>query len=254
MAAKSAGGIAPAAGRGFVVGVTAVLYRILSGEPWNAIGWYQVKLWRQCGFVCGGLLLAACALAAQVIEYETNGQKYQTMTRQGLTVILAQLPNHVAGFGLFQVSISNGSQVNWNVMPEQMSYVRPDGPLQALSANQVVDLLLSKASGGDVIKLVSSYELALYGIPNMRSTNGYEYRRQGAMSYGMSTKLKAAATASAIVLAPTHLTPGQSTDGAVFVPLSRETRNLSGGHVVFRAGTEVFDFTVDSPPEIGVKK
>ena len=199
-------------------------------------------------------MLAAGALGAQVLEYESGGQKYQAMTRQGLTVILTQLPNHVAGFGLLQVSISNGSLVNWNVMPEQLKYVRPEGSQHALSANQVVDLLLSKASGADVIKLVSSYEQALYGIPNMRSTNGYEYRRQGAMSYGMSSKLRAAATASAIVLAPTRLAPGQSTDGAVFVPLSRESKSLTGGHAVFQAGTEVFDFTVESPAEGGVRK
>ena len=209
-----------------------------------------MNIGRHCGALCGGLLLASVCMA-QVIEYEANGQKYQTMTRQGLTVILSQLPNHVAGFTLFQVSISNGSQVNWNVLPEQLSYVRPDTTLHALSADQVVDLLLSKASSGDVIKLVSSYELALYGIPNMRSTNGYEYRRQGAMSYGMSTKLRAAATASALVLAPTRLAPGQSTDGAVFVPLSRETKSLTGGHVVFHVGTEVFDFTVGAPAGSG---
>ena len=165
----------------------------------------------------------------------------------GLTVILSQLPNHVAGVGLFQVSVSNGSQVNWNVLPELLSYVRADATLHALSADHVVDLLLSKASSGDVIKLVASYEQALYGIPNMRSTNGYEYRRQGAMSYGMSTKLRAAATASALVLAPTRLGPGQSTDGAVFVPLSKDSKGLTGGHVVFHVGTETFDFHADGP-------
>ena len=203
-------------------------------------------------------LLFAASATAQVIEYEANGQKYQTLTRQGLTVILTQLPNHVAGYALFQVTVSNGSQVNWNILPDQLSYVRSDTTLHALTANQVVNLLLSKASSGDVIKLVSSYEQALYGIPNMRSTNGYEYRRQGAMSYGMSTKLRAAATASALVLAPTHLTPGQSTDGAVFVPMGgHESKMLTGGHVVFHAGTEVFDFNVDNPSgsvELGAKK
>jgi hypothetical protein len=185
---------------------------------------------------------------AQVIEYEASGQKYLTLTRQGLTVIMAQLPNHVAGYALFQVSVSNGSQVNWNVLPELLSYVRSDNTLHALSADHVVDMLLSKASSGDVIKLVASYEQALYGIPNMRTTNGYEYRRQGAMTYGMSTKLRAAATASALVLAPTHLTPGQSTDGAVFVPMPKDLKSLNGGHVVFRVGTEIFDFTVEANP------
>jgi hypothetical protein len=198
-------------------------------------------------FLAAAVLFLTVPACAQVIEYEAGGQKYLTLTRQGLTIIMAQLPNHVAGFSLFQVSVSNGSQVNWNVLPELLSYVRPDTTLHALTADHVVDMLLSKASSGDVIKLVASYEQALYGIPNMRSTNGYEYRRQGAMTYGMSTKLRAAATASALVLAPTHLIPGQSTDGAVFVPMPKDMKTLSGGHVVFKVGTEIFDFTVDAP-------
>src|SRR2546423_648826 len=96
---------------------------------------------RQSGMAKGGALalLFAVSAAAQVIEYEANGQKYQTLTRQGLTIILTQLPNHVAGYALFQVSVSNGSQVNWNIFPEQMSYVRSDTTLHALSADHVVD-------------------------------------------------------------------------------------------------------------------
>ncbi len=217
----------------------------------------QNDLTRAVARACPLALLLAVSTAAQVIEYEANGQKYQTLTRQGVTVILTQLPNHVAGYALFQVTVSNGSQVNWNILPDQMSYVRSDTALHALTADQVVNLLLSKASSGDVIKLVSSYEQALYGIQNMHATNGYEYRRQGAMSYGMSPKLRAAATASALVLAPTRLTPGQSTDGAVFIPVGRDTKMLSGGRVVFHVGTEVFDFNSGSPSgsdELGAKK
>jgi hypothetical protein len=67
------------------------------------------------------------------------------------------------------------------------------------------------------------------------------------MSYGMSTKLRAAATASALVLAPTRLGPGQSTDGAVFVPVGKDNKGLTGGHVVFHVGTETFDFQTDPP-------
>ncbi len=201
------------------------------------------------------LLLALCALVtllfaprvarAQVIEYESNGMKYQTETRKGLTVIVTQLPSHVAGFGLLQVSVANGSQIYWNVKPEGFSYVRADLSFNALPANQVVDMLLDKASHTDVVRLVSSYENALYGIPHMRSTNGYEQRRQNAMSYGMPTRLKAAATASAIVLATTRLAAGQSTDGAVFIPLTHEFKTLAGGHVVFHCGDEIFEFNPD---------
>jgi hypothetical protein len=195
-----------------------------------------------------GALLAlplAGILCAQVIEYEANGHKYQTLTRKGLTVIVSHMPDHVAGFGLIQVSIDNGSDFYWTVQPEDFTYVRAEGATRAISAGQVVDLLLDKGSHADVIKLVTSYENNLYGIPNMRSTNGYEQRRQGAMSMGINAKLKAAATASAIALAQTRLAAGQSTDGAVFLPLTKDIKNLAGGHIVFRAGGETFEFNPD---------
>ena len=116
---------------------------------------------------------------------------------------------------------------------------------QGISADHVVDVLLDKGSHADVVKLMASYENALYGIPNMRASNGYELRRQGAFSIGMSSKLKAAATASAIALAQIRLPTGQSTDGAVFLPLSHEMRGLTGGRIVFRNNGEVFEFNPD---------
>lgn len=182
---------------------------------------------------------------AQVIEYESNGSKYQTLTRKGLTVIVTHMPNHVAGFGLVQVSIANGSGVYWTVEPEGFSYVKPGALLDAISADQVVELLLDHGSHSDVVKLVTSYENTLYGIPHMRSTNGYEQRRRNAMSTGVSPKLEAAATASAIALARTRIAPGQSTDGAVFIPLTRDVKTLSGGHLVFKAAGETFEFNPD---------
>jgi len=198
--------------------------------------------------LCWAAVLAASIAAdarAQVIEYESNGQKYQTSTRKGLTVIATHLPNHVAGFGLIQVTISNGSQMYWTVKPESFSYVRADTATAALPADQVVDLLLEHASHGDVVKLVASYESALYAIPNVHSTNGYEQRRQNALSYGMPTKFKAAATASAIALGQTRLQPGQSTDGAVFIPLGHDVKLLTGGRIVFHCEGETFEFNPD---------
>ena len=67
------------------------------------------------------------ALSAQVIEYDANGLKYQTLTRKGLTVIVTHLPNHVAGFGLLQVSISNGSDFYWTVGPEDFVFIDEAG-------------------------------------------------------------------------------------------------------------------------------
>ncbi len=191
------------------------------------------------------MLPAAALLSAQVIEYEANGLKYQTLSRKGLTIIVTHMPNHVAGFGLIEVSISNGSDFYWTVQPEDFSYVKQNIPATAISASQVVDVLLDKGSHSDVVKLVTSYENLLYGIPNMRSTNGYEQRRQNAMSLGINARLKAAATASAIALTQTRLAPGQSTDGSIFIPLTRELKSLTGGHLVFRSNGEIFQFNSD---------
>jgi hypothetical protein len=181
----------------------------------------------------------------QVIEYESNGQKYQTLTRKGLTVIVTHLPNQVAGFGLLQVSISNGSQMYWTVRPTDFAYVRAELTLEAISADQVVDVLLDRGTHMDVVKLMKSYENTLYGIPNMRSTNGYEQRRQNMMSFGISTRLKAAATASAIALPQTRIPPGQSTDGAVFIPLNHEMKVLTGGRITFHCEGQSFEFNSD---------
>src|SRR5438067_9738630 len=99
--------------------------------------------------VLAAALLLATLAAAQVIEYEANGLKYQTLSRQGLTVIVTRMPNHVAGFGLFQVSISNGSDHYWVVQPEDFAYTKQDMPLTAIPAGQVVDVLLDKGSHSD---------------------------------------------------------------------------------------------------------
>ena len=190
------------------------------------------------------LICGVCA-SAQVIEYEAGGRRYQTLTRNGLTVIMTHLPAHVAGFALVQVSIENGSGIYWSIQPEAFSYVRTAGPLNAISAGQVIDVLLEHGNHNDVVKLVTSYEAALYGIPGMRANNGFEQRRQNALSTGTSPKLQAAAMASAIALASARVAPGQSTDGAVFIPVGRDNKTLSGGRLVFRAEGQVFEFKPD---------
>jgi hypothetical protein len=203
-----------------------------------------VRPLRRFAVICAALW-AALHVYGQVIEYEANGLKYQTLSRKGLTVIVTRMPNQVAGFGLFQVSISNGSEIYWTVQPEDFSYTKQDVSIAAISAGEVVDVLLDKGSHADVVKLVTTYENSLYGIPHMKSTNGYEQRRQGAMTYGINTKLKAAATASAIALAHTRLAPGQSTDGSIFIPLQHDLKTLSGGRLVFRNYDETFEFNPD---------
>jgi hypothetical protein len=191
--------------------------------------------------------LAACILGivpatAQVIEFESNGLKYQTLTKSGLTIMYAQMPSQVHDYAILQVAVSNGSKSPWTIRPEDFVYHRRDGDeIRGASAGYVVGSLISKAGRNDVIRLVSTYESGLYGLSQFKSTNGYEQRRQAALAEVSSAKLKAAAAASAIALVLTKLAPGESTDGAVFLPVEHKN-SLGEGHLVVKAGGETFEF------------
>jgi len=186
--------------------------------------------------------VCCCALVfGQVIEFDSGGLHYQTLTRRGVTVMFAQMPAHVREFTILQVAVSNGSPAPYTIRPEDFRFVRSDGTaLQAAPARQVVNMLIEKGSRNDVIHLVSAYESGLYGIRRMLSTNGYEQRRQAALAEVQSTKVKAAAAASAIALVQIKLGPGQTTDGAVFFP--NVGKPLTGGRILVNTNTDVFEF------------
>ena len=195
-------------------------------------------------------LLGLCVLAltllslrayGQAIEYESNGLKYQTLTKSGVTLMFAVLPSHLHQYTTIQVAVSNGSAGPYVIRPEDFTYVRDtSAAVRAAPALTVVAMLQHKGSGSDVIKLVASYENGVYGNVHLRSmTNGFEQRRLAALSMG-STKLKAAATASAMAMVQTKLAPGESTDGAVFFPT--EGKPLGPGRLVVRTNTDVFEF------------
>jgi hypothetical protein len=188
------------------------------------------------------LLMGMClSIPGQVIEFESNGLKYQTITKRGLTLMVARLPGHVRELSILQVAVSNGSTGPYIIRPEDFSLRKDDGSeLRAWAARDVVQLLREKGGRGDVIKLVSAYETALYGIPHMKVANAYEARRQAALAEVNSTKLKAAAAASAIALVQTKLAPGESTDGAVF--FEAEGKALGAGRLIVRTNTDVFEF------------
>jgi hypothetical protein len=189
--------------------------------------------------------VAVCVPAAgQVIEFESGGLKYQTLTRNGVTIMYAHLPTHVRDYSILQAAVSNGGAGPYTIRPEDFYFERAGGQvMRGSTARQVVRVLIDKGSRNDVIKLVSAYESALYGMRHMRSTNGYEARRQAAFAQVSSTRLKAAAAASAIALDQTRLKPGQSTDGAVFFPGAG--RHLGPGRLVVRTNTDVFEFNVE---------
>lgn len=190
-------------------------------------------------------IMFIAAVHGQIIEFESGGLKYKTLTRNGVTIMFATLPTHVRDYAILQVAISNGSPISWAIRPEDFKFERAGGQtMPALAARTVVDTLMEKASRGDVIKLVSAYEGGLYGNTQLRSTNGYESRRQNALAELGSTKLKAAAAASAIALVTTKLAPGQSTDGAIFYP--NQGKPLGPGHLIVNAAGETFVFPVEA--------
>ena len=90
---------------------------------------------------------------------------------------------------------------------------------------------------------MTAYEAAIYQNQHLKSTNGYEQRRLSALAMS-ATKLRAAATASAIALVQSKLVPGESTDGAVF--FATEGKPLGPGHLIVRTNTDTFDFLTNS--------
>src|ERR1035437_1024797 len=125
-------------------------------------------------------LFWACALAlvfwlghghAQVIEFESNGLKYQTLTKSGVTIMFATLPQRLHDYAILQVAVSYGSKAPYIIRPEDFTYVHLDGSvLRASAARVVVTLLEQRGSASDVIKLVTSYENSIYGNQHLKST------------------------------------------------------------------------------------
>ena len=189
-----------------------------------------------------GFVAAAFVLSAQVIEFESNGLKYQTLTKNGLTIMFAPIPSQLKGYAVLQVAASNGSKVNYTVDPEDFVFVSEDGTrLRAMPPRQVVRRMLDKANRDDVIKLIATYEIGLYGLSRIQSTNGYEQRRQSAIAEFGGGRLKAAAAASAIAFVKTKLEPGESTDGAIFY-FPEDRASLGRGKLMVRAGGQTFEF------------
>src|SRR5664280_922372 len=115
--------------------------------------------------VCGLALTALYPRAyAQAIEYESNGLKYQTLTKSGVTVMFAVLPSHLHQYTTIQVAVSNGSEGPYVIRPEDFTYIRDTNvTIRATPARTVIAMFKKKGSGSDVIKLVGSYETGVYG-------------------------------------------------------------------------------------------
>jgi hypothetical protein len=188
-----------------------------------------------------GVFWSGCIAEAQVIEFENNGLHYQSLTRSGVTVMCARLPSELKDWGLIQIAISNGSDAYVTFSPEDFEFDRTDGrATPAGSADAVVGDVLERGNHSDLVKLIKTYEDAIYNIPNMKLDNSYEKRREAALGFGTSARFEAAAAASAIALVQTRVPPGESLDGAVFFRFG--SKAFPPGHLVVHNGGETFVF------------
>lgn len=177
--------------------------------------------------------------------FESHGLEYESVTKNGITMMFAELPSRLRTFSIAQVTVTNGSLVTWTVRPLDFVFVKQDGTvLQAVPADYVVADLLRNGNRDDVIKLQLLYENSIYGLSNFRSTNGYEKRREAAMAQFVNRGFKAAAEASAIAFVPVKLKPGDSTDGAIFFynRSKDKVKNLGAGRLVGHTCGETFIF------------
>jgi hypothetical protein len=151
----------------------------------------------------------------------------------------------VRDYSVLQVAVSNGGKTPQTVKPEDFLFIRSDGlEMRAVPARAVVDSLIDRASRSDVIKLIISYENGIFGNTQYKATNGYEQRRQSALAEFTTTRVRAAAAASAIAFVQTKLAPGESTDGAVFYATAGKP--LGSGMLRVRAAGAVFEFPLVS--------
>src|SRR5579862_1824632 len=93
------------------------------------------------------LLFFLAPAFAQVLEFDSNGLHYRSLTRGSVTIMFAPIATRILGYSIVQVSISNGSPVTWSFQPEDFRFERDGGgSIQALPAGTVVGNVLNNAS------------------------------------------------------------------------------------------------------------
>jgi hypothetical protein len=196
------------------------------------------------GSVSLGLLCLAQSVSAQVIEVQANGTTYQTLTKNGITVMFNHLPGNLHQYAIVQVAISNASQGPYIVRPEDFTFERTGGEkIRAVPARTVIDMLRQKGNGNDAIKLVTTYENGIYGSPHPQALKGYEARRQAAIA-ATGNKVTSSLIASALALVQTKLAVGDTIDGAVFFPT--DGKPLGAGRMVVHTNTDTFEFNAEA--------
>ena len=189
----------------------------------------------------------------QAIEFDSNGLHYQTLTRSGVTVMCSELPVQIREYAVLQVAVANGSPSTRTVKAEDFRFVRADGTVLAgTPARYVVEEFLAKGGRADVVKMVSTYEIGLYGLGRFQSTNGYEVRRRNAQGEMGGARLKAAAAASAIAFVTTRLKPAESTDGAIF--FATQGKPIGAGKLLVTMGGDQYEYAFGGDHHPGTLK
>ncbi len=90
------------------------------------------RLWRVALLAT---LLVSVNADAQVIEFESGGLKYQALTKDGLTIMVAPLSAQVRDYTVVQVAIQNGGKTPYTIRPEDFLY-RPEGGIEVACASR----------------------------------------------------------------------------------------------------------------------
>ena len=166
------------------------------------------------------------------------------LSRGGVTVMIAPLDRAILEYSTAQVWVSNGSKGVVRVNPQAFSMsVQVAGQseprtMAGTAEGVVLSEILKRARSHDVLELVRAYETTLFGFANERSLNYYQQRKQQALAG--AGRMRAAATASAIILPEKVLRPGEVVDGTVF--FRTEGKHLRVASLSARLAGAVFEF------------
>ena len=113
--------------RGTQIPVRSIDLRAMAARNCFVSMTFLIVIWlHEAGLGALRRLFWECASAhpGQVIEFESNGLKYQTLTKRGVTVMYAHLAAHMHEFSILQVAVSNGSPGPYTIRPEDFTFVR----------------------------------------------------------------------------------------------------------------------------------
>jgi hypothetical protein len=191
------------------------------------------------------------------IEMPYHGLSYSMLAKSGVTVMVAQLNRSILEYATVQVWISNGSKRTVRIAPQffelrQEPAGAASGPMiNGTDEDRVLNDIQEHAKAKDLGELVNAYETTLFGFGNEKSVGFYQQRKHAVLSnMGGGGKLRALATASAIILPDRMLKPGETLDGTVFFRTDTHSGRIAyiGAHL---AGA-TFDFPQAPQPDAHV--